>query len=413
MYTLQNPVRDNAWGSRTVIAELTGRPAPTSGPEAEMWLGAHRVASSELVTPTGSVSLLDAIAADPQTHLGPALQQEYQGRLPFLFKVLAAETPLSIQAHPSRAQARAGYAEEDARGVPLTSPERTYQDSFPKPELFVAQSECELLCGFRPAADSARILTGLELESLSPYVAALRADQPEDGIREVVTTVLSIPEARRRQLVAKVAAACAERSTAGRPDADAYVWAARLAQVNPGDVGVVLSLLLNLVRLQPDQGVFLGAGVPHAYLHGWGLEPQANSDNTLRGGLTPKHVDVPGLLRILDFRPHLPGMVEPVDAAVDDTAAAVGEQVWPTPAREFTLSRLVLGDGDAVLLPGGNPQVLLCLDGKVRLDSAAAGVVLARGESAYAPAAEPMMSASGPGTLVRVTPGRCTRYRSP
>lgn len=412
MYTLQNPIRDYAWGSRTVIAELTGRPAPTPAPEAEMWLGAHRVASSELVTPAGSVSLLDAIAADPQTHLGPALQQEYQGRLPFLFKVLAAEHPLSIQAHPSRAQARAGYAEEDARGVPLGSPERSYQDAFPKPELFVALSVCDLLCGFRTASDSARILAGLDLASLEPYVAALGAGPPDDGIRQVVTTALSVPDLKRRRLVAEVAAACSERSDVGSPDSAAYGWAARLAEAHPGDVGVVLSLLLNLVRLQPDQGVYLGAGVPHAYLHGWGLEPQANSDNTLRGGLTPKYVDVPGLLRTLDFRPCLPAVVEPVAAAADDAAAAKGEQVWPTPAREFTLSRLVLGDGDAVLLPGGNPQVLLCLDGKVRLDSTAAGVVLARGESAYASAAEPPMSASGAGTLVRVTPGRCTRYQS-
>lgn len=405
MYRLVNPIRRYAWGSHAAIAELTGRPAPTAEPEAELWMGAHPTAPSRLAMPVGERSLLAEIEADPVAHLGKFVASSFGGRLPFLFKVLAAEQPLSLQAHPSSAQAKAGFAAEEERGIARDADERNYPDAVAKPELFVALERCEVLCGFRPLPQMVEVLQPLDVAPLAPTIEALRARPDGEGLREVVTYLLTQPEADRRDLVDAVGKATDR--LAGHPDiephAAAYAWVAGLARDHPGDAGVVIALLLNHLTLKPDEGVYLPPGCLHAYLRGLGIEILANSDNVLRGGLTRKHVDVPELLRVLDCTAGVPRILRP------EASEAEAEEVWPTTVREFSLARMRVdtGTGGApVPVAGAGPQILLVLDGAVTLASDGfEPLCLARGESAYLAAGRAPVTVTGAGTVLRAGTG--------
>lgn len=415
MDRLDNPVRDYAWGSTTAIPQLLGT-APDGRPQAEMWMGAHPGAPSHLArtgSGTDGQALSDVIAADPEGELGPEAVSAFGPRLPFLLKLLAAASPLSLQVHPNREQARRGYADEEARGVPLTAGHRNYKDDNHKPELICALTPFEGLCGFRPAAEAAELLSALNVDGLTPYVDILRASPEPDALREVLTAVLT---ADRTEIAATVDAAAhaAARLADGRtPDtppvpgehadahasalASAYAAYASLARHYPGDPGVIAAMVLNHVRLQPGEALYLGAGVPHAYLEGLGVEIMANSDNVLRCGLTPKHVDVPELLRIVRFESGDPAVLRP-------EADANGEERYAAPVDEFRLSRYALAPGaPARTLDVRAPQILLCTDGHAVLRGPdGAELALARGQSAYLPAGE-RAGATGDGTLFRAT----------
>ncbi|MEW2134475.1 mannose-6-phosphate isomerase, class I [Streptomyces sp. NPDC005435] len=380
MDRLDNTVRPYAWGSPTAIPRLLGT-EPTGEPQAEMWMGAHPGAPSR--TPRGP--LTEVIAADPERELGAAAVAKFGPRLPFLLKILAAGAPLSLQVHPDLAQAREGYADEERRGIPVDAPERNYKDANHKPELICALTEFDGLCGFRPAAEAAALLEGLGVDSLKPYADALRARPEDAALREVLTAILT---ADRADMARTVAEASAAFTRLGGP----YTPYAGIARHYAGDPGVIAALLLHHVRLQPGEALFLGAGIPHAYLDGLGVEIMANSDNVLRCGLTPKHVDVPELLRIVRFASGDPGVLRP-------EASPEGEEVYETPIDEFRLSRLVLPEGGTVRdLTRGTPQILLCTAGTVR----AGEHELLPGQSVYVPAGE-RVELAGTGTVFRAT----------
>ncbi|MFB8775685.1 mannose-6-phosphate isomerase, class I [Streptomyces broussonetiae] len=383
MDLLQNTIRPYAWGSPTAIPHLLGT-EPTGEPRAEMWMGAHPGAPSR--TPRGS--LADVIAADPERELGAAAVARFGPRLPFLLKILAAGAPLSLQVHPDLAQARQGYDDEERRGVPLDAPHRNYKDANHKPELICALTEFDGLCGFRDPVQAAGLLDGLGVDSLKPYVDLLHA-QPEDAaLREVLTAVLSADRDAMARTVTEATTACTRLGGDYTPYAD-------LAHHYPGDPGVIAAMLLNHVRLQPGEALYLGAGIPHAYLNGLGVEIMANSDNVLRCGLTPKHVDVPELLRVVRFEPSDPGVLRP-EASPD------GEEVYETPIDEFRLSRYVLPPGGATHdLTRPTPQILLCTAGTVRLGDTGEQE-LTPGRSVFVPAGE-HAEVSGTGTLFRAT----------
>ncbi len=299
MDLLDNTVRPYAWGSPTAIPHLLGV-EPTGEPQAEMWMGAHPGAPSR----TARGTLVEVIEADPERELGARAVAKFGPRLPFLLKILAAGAPLSLQVHPNLAQAREGYADEERRGVPADAPHRNYKDANHKPELICALTEFDGLCGFRDPAQAADLLDGLGVDSLKPYVDLLHAHPEDAALREVLTAVLSADPEEMARTVAEATAACTRLGGAYAPYAD-------IAHHYPGDPGVIAAMLLNHVRLQPGEALFLGAGIPHAYLNGLGVEIMANSDNVLRCGLTPKHVDVPELLRIVRFEPSDPGVLRP------------------------------------------------------------------------------------------------------
>jgi mannose-6-phosphate isomerase len=339
-----------------VIAQLQGRPVPSPEPEAELWIGAHP-ADPSVREPDGT-PLTEVIAAAPAEVLGTAVVDRFGPRLPYLLKVLAAGAPLSLQAHPDPAQAAEGYAAEEAAGVPRDAPHRRYVDPFHKPELLVAVSEFGALCGFAPPAATAQLLAGLGVPALAPVVAALR----DGDLATAVRWLLTHPEPAG--LVVAVVAA-------GAP-----VPAAELAAAYPGDVGVVVALLLNRVSLAPGEAIFMPAGNLHTYLHGTGVELMAASDNVLRGGLTPKHVDVPELLRLLRFEP----LADPVRRPAP---VAPGVVTWPVPVPDLALHRVRLADGVArAELAVTGPRLVLCLAGRVEADDGRAPITLAAGEAA-------------------------------
>ncbi|MFJ8162881.1 mannose-6-phosphate isomerase, class I [Streptomyces sp. NPDC096136] len=387
MDRLTNTIRPYAWGSTTAIPALLGV-EPTGEPQAEMWMGAHPGAPSRLDRGAGETTLSAVIAADPEGELGSAAVAKFGPSLPFLLKVLAAGAPLSVQVHPDLAQAKAGFEDEERRGVPIDAGHRNYKDANHKPELICALTPFDGLCGFRPPTEAADLLEGLGVDSLKPYVDLLRAHPEEAALREVLTAVLGADRAETAHTVAETAAA-AERL--GGP----YAPYAGLVHDYPGDPGVIAAMLLNHVRLQPGEAMFLGAGIPHAYLDGLGVELMANSDNVLRCGLTPKHVDVPELLKVVVFEPSAPGVLRP---------EADGEEVYETPIDEFRLSRFALAPGGAAqALPDTTPQILLCTAGQCTARSARTGeLALVPGESVFVPAGE-TVELSGNGTVFRAT----------
>lgn len=397
MNRLINTVRPYAWGSTTAIPALLGQ-APTGEPQAELWMGAHPGAPSRVDRGAGPVALDAVIDADPAAELGEATVKRFGPRLPFLLKVLAAGAPLSVQVHPDLAQARAGFADEEARGVPLDAPHRNYKDANHKPEMLVALSPFDGLCGFRRPTEAADLLDGLGVHALAPYADILRAHPEDRALREVLAAVLGADAGAMADTVHDATEAAARlAATPGTPYAADYAAYARAAHSFPGDRGVIAAMLLNHVRLQPGEALYLGAGVPHAYLDGLGVEIMANSDNVLRCGLTPKHIDVPELLRVVRFEAGDPGVIRP-------EAAADGEETYAAPIDEFRLSRYVLAPGaDARVLDRGTPQILLCVDGEARLRTADDAVLtLTRGESAYLPAGEGT-ELTGEGTVFRAT----------
>ncbi|MGW1075829.1 mannose-6-phosphate isomerase, class I [Streptomyces sp. NPDC002537] len=398
MDRLANTVRPYAWGSTTAIPELLGT-TPTGAPQAELWLGAHPAAPSRVDRGDGPRPLCDTIAADPEGELGAEAVRRFGPRLPFLLKLLAAASPLSLQVHPDLDRARAGFAEEEARGIPADAPHRTYRDANHKPELLCALTPFEGLCGFRAPAGTAGLLAALEVDSLKPYVDLLHAQPEADALREVLTAVLTAEHSALAETVHEAAVAAARLAAEDGPHRAAYAAYASIAHHYPGDPGVIAAMLLNHVRLNPGEALYLGAGVPHAYLDGLGVEIMANSDNVLRCGLTPKHIDVPELLRVVRF--------EATDAAVlRPEADAGGEEVYATPVDEFRLSRHVFAPASetpATLVPG-SPQILLCTSGTAVLRAAdGTELALRRGDSAYLRADERAELTGDDATVFRAT----------
>lgn len=392
MYLLHNPVREYAWGSHTALAELLGEPAPSAVPQAELWMGAHPLAPSCVCDEHGVPGQgLDAcIAAAPERWLGKAVAARFAGELPFLFKVLACAQPLSLQAHPSEAQATTGFAREEAAGVPRDAPERTYKDARHKPELICALTRFVAWCGFREPGESCTLLRELDCAALKDACAPLH-DTTEATAQGDATTLLSattqslltLPAERCAHLVAETARACSSyvaRQPSG-PFATACAWVPALAQRYPHDPGVVLTLLINLVELAPGEALFLPAGTLHAYAEGVGVEIMANSDNVLRGGLTQKYVDVAELLRILSFRP---GGAQPV--ATQRVSPGLFRYLTPN-AEEFALYRLE-ANGEATLPEelAGAPAVVLVTHGHLTLtDASARTLPVQKGRAAYLP----------------------------
>lgn len=405
MHLLHGAIRTYAWGSRTAIAEFTGRPAPAAHPEAELWLGAHPGDPAQLEIPGGRTTLIDAIGADPEAELGAAVRQRFGDALPFLLKVLAAGEPLSLQAHPSAEQAVEGFEREERLGVPFNSAERNYRDRSHKPELLVALSDFAALAGFRPAARSAALMRALGVAALEPYLALLTDQSDAAGLRALFTTWITAPQPDVDTLIPAVLEAAVNYIRSGAKEFAAEARTVLdLGERYPGDAGVLAALLLNRVDLRPGEGIFLPAGNLHSYLHGVGMEVMANSDNVLRGGLTPKHVDVPELLRVLDFTPV-------TDPRVRTERHGI-ELCYDTPAAEFAASTLTLDGenlGHELDAPSRHPgpQILVCTSGAVTLRGKSDELRLTRGASAWVADQDgPIrLEAAEPSSVFRATVG--------
>jgi mannose-6-phosphate isomerase len=360
---LQNPIRGYAWGSHDYIAKVQGRPVPTAEPEAELWVGAHPDSPSTV----DSQPLDKLIESAPEQYLGAEAVTRFGVRLPFLTKILAAQRPLSMQAHPDAAQAAAGFAHEERTGAA----ERNYVDPYHKPEMVVALEEFEALCGFRSPSESAVVLAGLGVRALEPVTAALRSG----SLRDAVEKLYALPDP------AAVAGAVAT----------AHPLAGRLASFHPHDIGVVLALLLNHKVLRPGEAVWMPARTLHAYIRGAGVEAMAASDNVLRGGLTPKHKDVAELLRVLRFEP------SPMPELMPETVVP-GVITWPVPVPDFRFFRVTVSGAPIAFDPSG-PRTALCVTGSATVADAGGSVTLRSGESAFGQAGAGPLTFTGDATL--------------
>ena len=380
---LHNQPRDYAWGSKTLIPDYFGT-AETGRPMAEVWFGTH----------PGSPTQVEGAEAKTLAEL--------LGRnLSFLLKILAAETPLSIQAHPSLEQARAGFDRENEKGIALSASNRNYKDANHKPEMIVALTEFEALCGFRPANQVRNLLLDMvEAPEVSDTFVAIASEWLESfdqgGLRALTSSILGF-RAEGRELSGFNSELSKLADFSAR-----FELAARLNELYPGDPGVVIALLMNHVVLAPGEALYLPAGNIHAYLAGLGVEIMANSDNVLRGGLTPKHIDVAELEKVLNFEAEPVPLVKPKELAR-------GLFSYETAAQDFELYRATLSSANLLAeISLAKPSVLLCTAGLVSVtNSLGEQIELSRGEAAYMSEDARHFSLAGSGELF-IAAGRLT-----
>ncbi len=377
LYPLTGPIRPYDWGSTTAIAELLGR-EPDGTPQAEMWFGAHPGAPAT-VQLAGRAQGLDTLVAERPELLGASAE------LPFLMKLLAAGRPLSLQVHPTREQAAAGYAREDAAGLALSDPTRSYKDVNHKPEIIIAISPFRALCGFRePAASGAALLGLLGDAAAEPaagrLLAALALPEATAALQAALVAILT-PDAGMDAVAAAVVARAAEAEPS--PDTETV---ALVADAYGADPGVLVALLLNRVDLAPGEALFLDAGHLHAYLSGLGLEAMATSDNVLRGGLTTKHVDVPGLVEIVRFTPLRPHRIEPVTS----TEGGVTVAAYRVPVPDFAVLAIEVDGGSRTLADVTGPAVLVVTEGELTASVGAETLTVGRGRAAFQASGGPL-----------------------
>ncbi|MDN4483555.1 mannose-6-phosphate isomerase, class I [Demequina lignilytica] len=392
MYRLEPALQNYAWGMPEVIESMLGRPV-TGDPVAEAWWGAHPSAPAVATAmhamnadaagllPGDALPLDDLIARDPAAMLGPEVAARW-ARLPYLLKVLAIAKPLSLQVHPTLAQADEGFRHEEALAVPLDASARTFKDRSHKPEMVVALTPMTLLAGFRPARAVAADLMQLGVECARRWAEALHnSTEPTVAMREYISTVLTDPEAPEA-----LAALLRVGGRTGTPEGLAVASAALLEF--PDDPGALVAIALNVVRLLPGEACFTDAGVVHSYQSGVGVEIMANSDNVVRAGLTPKRVDIPLLVELTDGTPGPPPRVVP-----GSYGAATR---YPVPVGEFALT--TVERGAARFGPG--PRIVLAVDGTVALRAGSGGLGLHRGQAAFVPHCDGQLSVDARGTAV-------------
>ncbi|MFC1822964.1 mannose-6-phosphate isomerase, class I [Thermodesulfobacteriota bacterium] len=391
---LKNPVQEYAWGSKSFIPQLLGRdPANPSKPQAELWMGAHEKAPSQVFYDGSWSPLTDLISRNTRDLLGVVAEEKFAGKFPFLFKVLAIEKPLSIQVHPNLAQATEGFARENQLGIPLDAGNRSYKDENHKPEVICALRPFWALKGFRPVKDILRLLDQFTGPALKDERNMLESDSDQSGLGAFFKALMTMNKDHQINTVKETISNCGK----SRPAGPLVEWIARLNEEYPGDIGVISPLLLNLVQLQPGEALYLPAGEPHAYLKGECIELMANSDNVLRGGLTPKHIDVDELLKVIQFQGRELERISPIEGGD-------GETIYPAPAEDFILSVIILGEGRTFIShEDRSVEIMICMEGSGRIIDSTSGesTAFSRGTSWIVPAALKQYRIEGEGTIYK------------
>jgi mannose-6-phosphate isomerase len=407
LFKLRNQVKHYEWGSPEWIPRIMGAAHDETLPWAELWMGSHPGAPSFAGTGSGEVRLGELIAGNPPYYLGEQAAKQY-GELPFLFKLLAAEKPLSIQAHPSLAQAREGFERENNAGLAIDAPNRNYRDANHKPEIICALGPFTGMCGFREPEEIRRLLTALLTlpraaalrEGFAPLFTALQEpsapESASSALRNLLAALFALPAETRQAL-----GACILNTTEAEAEEAGIVFVLwklmrRFTELYPGDPALIAPLYLNPFTLRPGEALFLRAGVPHAYVHGLGIELMANSDNVLRGGLTRKHVDVGELTRVLDFSPLQPEILQPPPGNPD----GLTRFTYPAPCDEFALS-VYDSAGREMAFAESGPAICVLVAGEALLAGSRDTLSLKQGESAFIPA--------GAAKPLRLR-GKCTLY---
>ncbi len=357
IYLMENAIQRYAWGSKTDIYQLTGaKTGHGTEPWAELWMGAHPKASSRVKYNGGMISLFKLIQKEPEKILGSVTAEKYNNTLPFLFKILAASNPLSIQAHPDKIHAEKGFEKENKLKILLNAFNRNYKDSNHKPECICALTDFYALNGFRKISIIIKLMDGICPEDLRSKLNRLQNNQNSTGLKTFFSYLLTMEKNQKQKIISEAIDKAGK--LADLPDSDmAYEWMIKLHKHYPGDIGIFSPLILNLVCLEPGQAMFLPAGQLHSYLEGMGIELMANSDNVLRGGLTRKHIDLPELLEILNFSE------KESDILLPERINAY-EKVYNTPAEEFTLSIITIKKDEVYTCHENKTvEILLCTEG--------------------------------------------------
>jgi len=390
IHLLKNTIQEYGWGSRTAIAELLGEPSPSQKPQAELWMGAHPKAPSMVERDGGWLSLITLIEENPTDILGESVAEKFDNQLPYLFKVLAASRPLSIQAHPTLEQAKAGFQRENEAEIPLNASHRNYRDDMHKPEIICALTPFWALNGFRHMDEIVFNLNRCCPEGMKSEINGLKSQPDPHGLKLFFESMMTMA-AERKESVIKEAVTSARN---GSKEDALLKWILSLHQEYPSDIGVLSPLYLNLVCLFSGEAMFLPAGQLHAYLEGLGMELMANSDNVLRGGLTPKHVDVTELLKTLRFEG------KAVKILLPEQQTEV-EKVYPSQADEFSLSVISVQAGRPYTGSGKRGvEIAICTHGEANI-SDSESVSIKKGDAVIIPAAVKQYVVEGSATLYK------------
>ncbi len=390
---LDGRVQHYAWGSAEALPGFLGRP-PDGRPWAEWWLGAHPQAPST-VGSVPATTLDELVAADPEHVLGADVAERFGPRLPFLLKVLAVARPLSLQVHPTREQAVAGYRAERAGSATPTDP--LYADEWAKPEMLLALTRFDAFAGLRPPAAVLARVDAVGGSVLAELAAPLRADPTAGEVENLVAALLRLRGTQRSEVVAQTREGVARLVDQSAPESVELTVSAGLAQAYPDDPAVVVTVLMNHVVLEPGEAMAVPAGLLHCYTNGLAVEIQGTSDNTLRAGLSSKRVDVAEVLTVLDAAAQ-PTFVWPSEPAP-------GLETFHPGVNDFALERICLARGGSFVLGGGTPAILLAMDGTLSVSAAAGGAELRRGTAVFVPAAAGAVTVTGMGEAVRARPG--------
>lgn len=387
MQKLINSVQNYAWGSKTALTDLYGIANPNNLPMAELWMGAHPKSSSKIEDASGQIhSLRDVIDADKAALLGDKVAQRF-GELPFLFKVLCADQPLSIQVHPNKQASEIGFAKENAAGIPLDAAERNYKDPNHKPELVFALTPFLAMNAFREFSEIISLLQ--PVAGANKAIAHFLENPNADALSQLFASLLNMQGEEKSHALAVLKAAL--NSQQGEP----WETIRLISEFYPDDSGLFSPLLLNVVKLNPGEAMFLFAETPHAYLQGVALEVMANSDNVLRAGLTPKYIDIPELVANVKF------VAKPAAELLTQPVKNGAELDFPIPVEDFAFSLHDLNQTETTIAQE-SAAILFCVEGEATLRKGEQRLVLQPGESAFVAANESPVSVSGTGRLARV-----------
>ena len=393
IYRLNNSIQEYAWGSITDIPKLLGIGNPNRTPVAELWMGAHPKAPSLVIKDDGLQKLSDLIDMYPESILGAETVEHFGPALPFLFKVLASEKALALQVHPNKEQAEKGFERENVRGIGLNAPHRNYLDRNHKPEMICALEPFWCLAGFRRIDRIVDELESLRLTTIEKEIDLFTRSQSTPELKLLFDSIMLMVDERKRLFVKEVVERAADSN------ADRYKWIVELNHQYPGDIGVVAPLFLNLFHLRAGQAVYLGAGLVHAYLRGFGIELMSNSDNVLRGGLSVRHIDIPEFVKILQYNESSVDPITPIEVEK-------GTDVYMTPTSDFCLSRIRLKKGlHYVSSQRRAVEILICIDGAAVLHygDLPDEIVIHKGDSFLIPATAPAYELEGEGMLFKAS----------
>lgn len=373
-FPMNNKVHNYPWGSKTSLCDLFGMDNLQCKPMAELWMGAHPNGCSSVTLSCGTViPLSELINQDPNSVLSPNIYEQFS-ELPFLFKVLAAENALSVQVHPSKEEAEKGYQRENAQGIPLNAFERNYKDPNHKPELVYALTDYKAMNGFRRFDEIESLLRLVKHHSIKDLVGEFAFNKNSDGLKSLFRGVLSIQGDELKKAIEQLLIT----ATVNR-DNSAFETVLELSQQYQCDVGLFAPLMLNVITLKPGQAMYLDAQTPHAYLNGTGLEIMANSDNVLRAGLTPKHIDIEELVCCTLFEE------KPINTLLLEPTVVDGVLSYPVPVSDFEF--FVCMSPLNKEIKTNSCQILLPLDADLELShSNCERILLRKGQSVFVPA---------------------------